>query len=172
MQSLQCPDETKWSARILPNRTLLSACQSEDSRIILKLGFPLSNRIAEEELEVDYVFTATGYRRNAHQEMLSGLKPMLSMSSDVCEKLSVSRNYEVQYDEEKIDKKQAGIWLQGCNEETHGVSSQPRLTGANSYDIVVERHSSLNPSRQRRRPCEEYFRRGEKRLSFRHALSS
>lgn len=122
MQSLCNPDESKWPARILANRIVLSASQSTDSRVILKLGSPKGHAITGEELEFDYVFTATGYRRNAHEDMLSGLRPLLSKSSATSEKLPVSRDYQVLYDEEKIDKHQAGIWLQGCNEGTHGVS--------------------------------------------------
>lgn len=121
MQRLRNPDETKWSARILTNRTVLSTSKSTDSKVILKLGLPRENAAVEEELEVDYIFTATGYRRNAHEEMLSNLKPLLSNPSTSSEKLPVSRDYRVQYDEGKIDGNQAGIWLQGCNEETHGV---------------------------------------------------
>ena len=123
MQRLRNSDESKWPARILANHTVLSASQSKDSRVILKLRSPKQHAITEEELEVDYIFTATGYRRNAHEEMLSDLKPLLAKSSGVSEKLPVSRDYQVLYDEGKINKHQAGIWLQGCNEETHGVSA-------------------------------------------------
>src|ERR1700722_3998701 len=38
MQRLRNPDETQWPAQILPNRAVLSASQSSDSKIILKLG--------------------------------------------------------------------------------------------------------------------------------------
>lgn len=123
MQSLRNPDETTWSARILTNRTVLSTSQTADSKTILKLGLPRDGARVEEELEVDYIFTATGYRRNAHEEMLSNLKPLLSNPSPTSDKLTVSREYRVQYDEGKIDGNKAGIWLQGCNEETHGVST-------------------------------------------------
>jgi L-ornithine N5-oxygenase len=34
----------------------------------------------------------------------------------------VRRDYKVDFDEQKLDGN-AGIWLQGCNEKTHGVSS-------------------------------------------------
>lgn len=36
---------------------------------------------------------------------------------------AVERNYRVMFDGAKVDKSQAGVWLQGCNEGTHGVSS-------------------------------------------------
>jgi L-ornithine N5-monooxygenase len=131
MQRLRNPDETQWPAQILPNRAVLSASQSSDSKIILKLGLTKEKgqerTSDEEDLEVDYVFAATGYRRNAHQEILTDLKPLLSNHLTDSEKLPVARNYRVQYDEGKVDGSQAGIWLQGCNEETHGVSYLPTL---------------------------------------------
>jgi L-ornithine N5-oxygenase len=65
MQNLRYSDESKWPARILSNRTVLSASQSTDSKVLLKLGSQ-DIAITAEELEVDYVFTATGY-----QEMLT-----------------------------------------------------------------------------------------------------
>lgn len=33
----------------------------------------------------------------------------------------VGRDYKILYDDRKVDE-EAGIWLQGCNERTHGVS--------------------------------------------------
>ena len=122
MQNLRSLDESNWSARILANCTVLSASQSADFKVILKLGLCKGNVTTEEELEVDYVFTATGYRRNAHEKMLSDLLPLLSKPLTSSGKLPVLRDYRVQYDESKIDVSQAGIWLQGCNEDTHGVS--------------------------------------------------
>lgn len=139
MQGLRNPDEATWPARILTDKTVLSASQTTDSRILLKLASAKGNIASEEELDVDYVFTATGYRRIAHEEMLSNLRPLLSESSATSEKLTVSRDYQVQYDEKKIDKKQAGIWLQGCNEATHGVSFMSTLdSGSNINENLAE----------------------------------
>lgn len=65
------------------------------------------------------MFTATGYVRNAHEGMLS---PVQSLLPEQEEKFRVGRDYRVLLDEEKVDGR-AGVWLQGCNEGTHGVSS-------------------------------------------------
>ncbi len=81
------------------------------------------NGSGEEELEVDYVFVATGYKRDAHVEMLAEVRDLLPEELRKEEKFAVERNYRVIMDDEKVDKSQAGIWLQGCNEGTHGVSS-------------------------------------------------
>lgn len=81
-----------------------------------------------ETLEVDYLFAATGYRRNAHEEILAGLKELIPHDDTagggdglVAKVPPVGRDYKVLYDERKVDER-AGIWLQGCNEVTHGVS--------------------------------------------------
>lgn len=75
----------------------------------------------EEELEVDYVFTATGYLRNAHENMLSEVKNLLPTSAQIEGKFRVGRDYRVSFEQGKVDEN-AGVWLQGCNEGTHGVS--------------------------------------------------
>jgi len=123
MQRLRSDDETTWRCRIMPHRAVISASQSSDSFVLLKLGNPAeADSEADEELEVDYVFAATGYRRNAHEDMLSEVRDLLPEENMKENKFPVSRDYRVCYDEEKVDDK-AGVWLQGCNEGTHGVSS-------------------------------------------------
>jgi L-ornithine N5-oxygenase len=110
---------------MIPNRAVISAKQLSDSGVLLKLGFPEEKQhgsTLEEELEVDYVFAATGYRRNAHAEMLEEIRELLPEQHAKEGNFLVARNYRIQYDEQKVDGK-AGVWLQGCNEKTHGVSS-------------------------------------------------
>jgi L-ornithine N5-oxygenase len=128
MQRLKNPDDTQWRCRIISNRTVVSAKQSSESGLILKLASPEEKRREgspdfEEDLEVDYVFTATGYRRNAHEEMLSELRGLLPEDFVEQSNLPVGRNYRIQYNEQKVDESKAGVWLQGCNEGTHGVGS-------------------------------------------------
>ena len=130
MQRLRNSDESKWRCRIIPNRAVISATQSSDSGLALKLGLPESKRVEEdqeleEDLEVDYVFTATGYRRNAHEDMLSETRCLLPIDLVKDGNFHVARDYRVQYHDNKVDAQEAGIWLQGCNEETHGVSFIP-----------------------------------------------
>jgi L-ornithine N5-monooxygenase len=118
MQRLQNPDETTWRCRIIPNRTVLSASQSSNSGVILRLGESDQNSPVEEDLEVDHVFTATGYVRNAHENILSQVSALLPKDE---RKFNVGRDYRVAFDDSKVDRS-AGVWLQGCNEGTHGVS--------------------------------------------------
>ena len=126
MQRLRNPDEEQWRCRILPNRAVISATQIVDSGVSLKLGLAENKQeqddhVVEQDLEFDYVFTATGYRRNAHENMLSETRALLPTDLAEEAKFSVGRNYRVQYDENRVDAK-AGIWLQGSNEATHGAS--------------------------------------------------
>jgi L-ornithine N5-oxygenase len=59
----------------------------------------------------DAVILATGYERKQHIELLA---PLADYISD----FSVDRNYRLQTDE----RCQAAIYLQGCNESSHGLS--------------------------------------------------
>ena len=125
MQRLRQPDEKLWRCRIIPERAVTSARQSDDSSVILKIADPDQKRQEqkdeEDEMTVDYVFTATGYVRNAHESMLAEIKNLLPQDL-VAGKVNVGRNYRVLYDADKVDETKAGVWLQGCNESTHGVS--------------------------------------------------
>lgn len=143
-QRLDQPDESKWKCQILPSRAVEKAISAaSDSGIHLKLGSPkevrglrnldhqftasLESQDLEEELEVDYLITATGYLRNAHESILAGTRDLLENSTEQENLVSkglipAARNYRALYDDAKVDKYRAGIWLQGCNESTHGVS--------------------------------------------------
>lgn len=128
MQCLHSSDEASWRCKIIPQRTVVSASQGANSSVLLKLGVVGDGeQSADQELEVDYVFAATGYRRNAHEEMLSEARELLPEQSRMADHFPVARDYRVCYDAEKVDGK-AGVWLQGCNEATHGVSSFPFLS--------------------------------------------
>lgn len=132
MQRLRSDDEESWRCRIIPQRAVVSASQSSNSSVLLKLAVPGdSEEKIQQELEVDYVFTATGYKRNAHEDMLSEVRDLLNEENRLQNNFPVARDYRVCYDEKKVDEK-AGVWLQGCNEGTHGVSYLPHLTAVPS----------------------------------------
>jgi hypothetical protein len=65
--------------------------------------------------------------RNAHEAILQKTTGLLH---DECKegkgRFPVGRGYEVSFDESKVSE-DAGVWLQGCNESTHGVSLPGRL---------------------------------------------
>ena len=73
----------------------------------------------EDVLEVDALIVATGYVRDAHDDMLKPVQHLRSLAHQ--DRWAVQRDYRVALDTAKVSS-QAGIWLQGCNESTHGLS--------------------------------------------------
>ncbi|EFX05810.1 L-ornithine n5-oxygenase [Grosmannia clavigera kw1407] len=107
-----------------------------------------------EELDVDLIIAATGYQRNAHLAMLRDLWPLLpekTAAQQTAEKwevkedesdsptriLRVSRDYKVQFSAGSIADG-SGVWLQGCNEGTHGLSDTLLSVLATRSGEIVE----------------------------------
>ncbi|CAK3922224.1 L-ornithine N(5)-monooxygenase [Lecanosticta acicola] len=82
-------------------------CASEDS--------------GQETLTADLVVVATGYLRNSHEEMLCSLQDLMPGETAHGKKWTVGRDYAVEFSPGTVSP-EAGIWLQGCNEKTHGLS--------------------------------------------------
>lgn len=78
----------------------------------------------DEQLEFDAVVLATGYARDIHLKMLEPLHHLVAQPRGSSGKVDwrVAEDYGVVFDSQKVDRSQAGVWLQGCNEKTHGVS--------------------------------------------------
>lgn len=135
------PDERVWPHRIMGCRQI-SNIESKGDGLEVKIhsladGFV--NSADEEILSADLIIAATGYQRNAHIDMLKGTWDMLpkavpgttmfnkgvtgwNVDTEQGErKLSVGRDYRVKYNAGSVAA-DAGIWLQGCCEGTHGVS--------------------------------------------------
>jgi lysine/ornithine N-monooxygenase len=123
MQRIQDPIPSHGRCKIIPNRKITSVKTSEDSSSLMLQLTPTHDRgeDATEELACSHVFVATGYTRNAHQEILKGTRVLLPEDHQG-DAFPVGRNYRVEYDRDKVDDS-AGVWLQGCNESTHGVST-------------------------------------------------
>lgn len=137
------PDERNWPHRILGASEITSATPREDGSLTLSVHGVSSNsgRSADmdEELNVDLVVAATGYRRTAHVEMLReawNLLPRADVALNEVTKegitgwnvetktgqrrVTVGRDYKVHFEHGRIVDG-SGIWLQGCCEGTHGV---------------------------------------------------
>jgi L-ornithine N5-oxygenase len=123
--------EKTWPHSILPYR-LVTAIQ--DSPVIpsgLRLSIhdrsPLylsdtPNATEQTEtLDVDAVFVATGYKRDLHETLLADSRHLLPGGDLKDARWSVQRDYRVNFADKAIGA-DAGVWLQGCNEQTHGVS--------------------------------------------------
>jgi len=127
MQRVHNDDESQWRCRIIHNRAVVSASQTAGSGVELRLavlgeGKEVLLDQEEERLEVDYVFAATGYVRNSHESILRETRVLLPADGAAKGSFPVGRDYRVKYDPEKVDERRAGVWLQGCNERTHGLS--------------------------------------------------
>ncbi|KAM3086262.1 hypothetical protein ACMFMG_000399 [Clarireedia jacksonii] len=125
MQRIRCEaSSSSPRAEILVNRIVTSAAPSQDG-LELVVKNSCSEKLAdgkdgvEELLDVDYVFAATGYRQDAHVRMLEGCEGLKEEGQG--EGWRVGRDYRVLLRKGAVDKR-AGIWLQGCNEGTHGLS--------------------------------------------------
>lgn len=124
-QRIRYKTESEWPHRILTHRQLQ---RITDSPVIpggVRLhmrnetgNFFVQGENGEEVIDVDAVFVATGYRRDAHEDFLAGAE---GLRPEGMEKWEVGRDYRVMFKDGAVDE-EAGIWLQGCCESTHGVS--------------------------------------------------
>jgi L-ornithine N5-monooxygenase len=126
-QQVRSLDPLVWRARILPNREVVGGTPIESDRITLRLSHRTSpGAVPAEKIEeygFTHVFLATGYSRTGHEDLLRWTRRLLP-DGNQGGKIPVARNYRVLYDREKVEEG-AGVWLQGCNESTHGVSLRP-----------------------------------------------
>jgi L-ornithine N5-oxygenase len=74
-----------------------------------------------ETLDVDVVFVATGYCRDLHETLLKDARHLMPGGELQDAKWEVQRNYRIDFLEKSVAD-DAGVWLQGCCEKTHGVS--------------------------------------------------
>ncbi|KAJ9204032.1 hypothetical protein DTO271D3_3773 [Paecilomyces variotii] len=120
-QKVQNPNEKEWQHRILPSRQITKVDNANpQGRIRIHVESAKKNASPEdtEILEVDALMVATGYLRNAHEGLLEKVQQLRPAGQN---EWKVGRNYGVELDRSKVSR-QAGIWLQGCNENTHGLS--------------------------------------------------
>lgn len=80
-------------------------------------------RLGSDKLDVDLVVVASGYRRDAHEDILRDIQHLVATGDDheKLPKYGIRRDYSVRFKKGAVGP-DAGIWLQGCNEETHGLS--------------------------------------------------
>lgn len=154
-QRLDNPNEGEWRCRILCHRIVGNAtvlANDSGMRLTLQTTRPKScvnkqdvdeGYVSEaESLVVNYVFTATGYHHNSHEEILAKTEHLLPLrftkeGNEAATRYPVGRDYRIQFDENKVDSKQTGIWLQGCNEATHGVCSIRRCHSLQCTDKLT-----------------------------------
>ncbi|KAK9761499.1 hypothetical protein K7432_013560 [Basidiobolus ranarum] len=114
---------------ILSSRQVVSY-NSDNGKILLQLrqcdeaGQPIGNPNTVSDHVFDAVFLATGYERNAHTRILQPMAPYLLKTDDsICDpakelQLSIERDYRVR----TVPSCHPSIYLQGCCQDTHGIS--------------------------------------------------
>lgn len=115
-QRLHEPDESKWQHKIVPRRAVVGYDQQANGRVRLQLKNTLDGNISFSEPAFDLVVVATGYVRDSHVDMLDATKDLLETGS-----YDVGRDYKVRYRRDAVAD-DCGMWLQGCCQESHGVS--------------------------------------------------
>ena len=140
-QRVKQPDESQWQHRILRSREVTSISSGDgqnETKLVLTINDidPLQcpARTQQETLEVDAVILATGYIRNVHKKLLKNLEHLRPGTDD---HWRVRRDYKVEMDVGSVSPG-AGIWLQGCNENSHGLSDTLLSTLATRGGEMVE----------------------------------
>lgn len=155
MQKVKSRDESEWQQRILPRREVIEVDRSPaDGRLALHLqsvekqdnSHNSYNNQGAEIMHVDALIVATGYTRNAHERLLAPVEHLRPASSNNTWK--VNRDYSLVLDRTKVSPG-SGIWLQGCNESTHGISDSLLSVLATRSGEIVESIFSSGPGRMR-----------------------
>lgn len=111
-------DETRWPHRILTG-CCVRGVEVGDGEV--RLSVNRNGEKTDDVMGFDFVVVATGYTRTAHERLLQHARYLLP-GGDVPGKIwSAERDYRVRF-EDGLVSEDAGVWLQGCNEDTHGVS--------------------------------------------------
>lgn len=121
--------EQHWPHRILPHRlvTHVSDTSSGSVRLAVRDQSPLylsgeaGATERDEVLEVDAVFVATGYQRDLHETLMKDARHLMPGGDLEGSRWTVQRDYRVAFEDGRVSD-EAGVWLQGCCEKTHGVS--------------------------------------------------
>ena len=148
-QRLREPDENKWQRRIVPWKEVVGCERQLDGRLLLLLRDTLTGEPSTSDACYDLVLAGTGYERKSHESLLSPTKEFLQSNQ-----FEVERDYKVKYRKDAVADS-CGIWLQGCCEDSHGVSFSllsPRFTVAN-YFPPAERHPAVSPCSPWRGNC-------------------
>ncbi|KAF1999999.1 L-ornithine 5-monooxygenase (L-ornithine N(5)-oxygenase) [Amniculicola lignicola CBS 123094] len=123
--------EQNWPHRILPYRYVTDFEESpvikDGVRLFVRDQSPLylSDLPEAEErhevLDFDAVFIATGYHRDLHETLLKDARHLMPGGDLKDAQWQVSRDYKVNFADKQVSE-DAGVWLQGCCEKTHGLS--------------------------------------------------
>ena len=133
------PDPQKWKTRLYPSTEVVEVIDvpsTECINVILKnTSTPSSN--SRVTLSLDLLIYATGYTRDTHNALLSNCQ-ILNANASSNGTWVVNRDYSVKLNS-NFAAENLGIYLQGCNESTHGLSDTLISVLATRGGEVVER---------------------------------
>jgi len=135
--------------RLLANTGIETAVRTAGGQIELTLRDRLSGHARAEQF--DALVLATGYRRDTHFELLEGLAPHLG---EALAQGNVERDYRLATPTSFKPR----IYLQGCCEDSHGLSDTLLSVLALRSDEIVAslaRHTSQDRSASRTTQAEE-----------------
>jgi len=110
-------DETEWKHRIITNSSVRAVETFEE---VVRLSVATNGQKADCAMDFDLAIVATGYTRNLHEQLLQPARDLLPGGDQPGKLWTVSRDYRLQFEDGSVSQ-DAGVWLQGCNENTHGV---------------------------------------------------
>ncbi|CAD6572281.1 MAG: hypothetical protein ASARMPREDX12_005092 [Alectoria sarmentosa] len=115
-QRLHEPDQSKWQYRIVPWREVIGFENCSDRRLRLKLKNTSNGETSLSDTSFDLAMLGTGYERNGHETLLEPTRHLLQEN-----RYTVQRDYRLLFRKDAVAD-DCGIWLQGCCEDTHGLS--------------------------------------------------
>lgn len=123
VQKVQNSNKAEWQHRILSSRNITRVERPDSGTQKIRIHLEPANAAAQSQakkeiMEVDVLVIGTGYVRNGHEKLLADVRHLRPTGRTAWE---LTRDYRVELDRNKVSA-QAGIWLQGCNESTHGLS--------------------------------------------------
>ncbi|KAF2097198.1 L-ornithine N5-oxygenase sida [Rhizodiscina lignyota] len=151
-QRIQYSSEAEWPHRILSHRIVqdvkeLSAKSGNQLRLRLQDNTD-PTAPSTEALDVDLLILATGYTRDAHETLLQSARHLMPNGGRASEKWDVGRDYRVHFAQGKMSP-DAGVWLQGCNQDTHGLAdsllSILAVRGGEIVDSIFGGELDLHP---------------------------
>jgi L-ornithine N5-oxygenase len=138
------PDPQKWKARLYPSTEVVELIDNPTNKrinklinVILKHTGASSTTNSHTTLDLDLLIYATGYTRDTHNALLSNCQ-ILNASASSNGTWVVNRDYSVKLNS-NFAAENLGIYLQGCNESTHGLSDTLISVLATRGGEVVER---------------------------------
>jgi L-ornithine N5-oxygenase len=112
-------DESNWQHRILRDSKIQNVVFQDPSKISIGLEWNsgVATKSQRQSFNFDAIVFATGYKRDGYQKLL---EPLTEVFGPTNQWSKISKDYRLLVP--GCTNNNTGVWLQGCNEATHGVS--------------------------------------------------